>query len=265
MSIAQWHVDSHLGGCVSCGCAACAEVLNYAAGQLLYARATRGDPLADPITLCVTEAHAHLGHVVEYHQQPVGILCLFFNHPYQFTDADRRLLGIFAAALSGEENRKRTDAELRASDERYRQIVQTANEGIWVTDEQDQITFANHRLARMLGYTPEELMQRAARDFIDPAEVCGSRISTASRPPGAAQPVRAPAPAQGRAGALGLGLRRRRSSTTTASTGAALPCLPMSPSAAILKPNCGRCKNSNPSASSPGASRTISIIFWPPS
>jgi PAS domain S-box-containing protein len=170
-AVAQWHVDSHLADCVACGCAACTEALNYTAGQLQHVNAARGNPLADPLTLCVSETHTHLGHLVECHQQPVGILCLYFNRPYQVTDADRRLLGIFAAALGGEENRKRTDAELRASDERYRQIVQTANEGIWVTDEQDQVTFANHRLARMLGYTPEELMHRPARDFVDPADL----------------------------------------------------------------------------------------------
>ena len=170
-AVAEWHVDSHLAHCVQCGCAACSEVLNYAAGQLLYTSKTRGNPLADPITICATETHTHLGHVVECHQEAVGILCLFFDRPYQPSEGDRRLMGIFTSALGGEENRKRTDAELRASDERYRQIVQTANEGIWVTDEQDHITFANHRLARMLGYTPEQLMHRPARDFIDPADL----------------------------------------------------------------------------------------------
>jgi two-component system cell cycle sensor histidine kinase/response regulator CckA len=85
--------------------------------------------------------------------------------------ADRRLLGIFAAALGAEENRKRTDDELRASDERYRQIVQTANEGIWVTDEHDQITFVNHRLTEMLGYAPEEMLHRPVQDFIEPADL----------------------------------------------------------------------------------------------
>lgn len=169
-AVAQWHVDNHLAGCVRCGCAACAEALNYAAGQLQHVQTARANPLTDPIMLRVTEAHAHLSHIVECHQEPVGILCLFFNRPYESTDADRRLLGIFAAALGGEENRKRTDAELRAIDGRYRQIVQTANEGIWVTDEQDRVTFANQRLARMLGYTPEELLHQPAGNFIDPSE-----------------------------------------------------------------------------------------------
>jgi PAS domain S-box-containing protein len=169
--VAQWHVDAHLGDCLRCGCDACKEAVRYATGQVPHVDVIRANPLATTITLCATPSHAHLGHVVECHQERVGILCLFFNRPYQITNADRRLLGIFAAALGGEENRKRTDAELRASDERYRQIVQTANEGIWVTDEQDHVTFANHRLAQMLGYTPEELLQRPARDFIDPADL----------------------------------------------------------------------------------------------
>jgi len=170
-AVAQWHVDAHLSACVKCGCPACAQTLNYTAGQLQHLNLARGNPMADPITLVVSDTHAHVGHVVECHQEPVGILCLYFNRPYKPTEADCRLLGIFAAALGGEENRKRTDAELRASDERYRQIVQTANEGIWVTDEQDHITFANQRLARMVGYTPEELMHRPAREIIEPGDL----------------------------------------------------------------------------------------------
>jgi PAS domain S-box-containing protein len=169
--VAQWHVDAHLADCLRCGCDACAEAVRYATGRVPHLEALRTNPLVTPVTLCATASHAHLGHLVECHQERVGILCLFFNRPYQITNADRRLLGIFAAALGGEENRKATDAELRASDERYRQIVQTANEGIWVTDEQDRVTFANHRLAQMLGYTPEELLQRPARDFIDSADL----------------------------------------------------------------------------------------------
>ena len=170
-TVAEWHVGKHLSDCLQCGCAACTETLNYTAGQLLHVSTSQTNPLADPITLRAWENHSHLGHIIECHQEPVGILCLFFNRPYRPSEADRRLLGIFASALGAEENRRRTDAELRASDERYRQIVQTANEGIWVTDEHDRITFANHRLAKMLGYPPEELLQRPVRDFIDPADL----------------------------------------------------------------------------------------------
>jgi PAS domain S-box-containing protein len=169
-AVAEWHLEKHLADCAACGCAACAETLNYAAGHLQHVRVARDNPLADPIAVSASAHHALLGYVVECHREPAGILCLYFDRPYQVNESDRRLMGIFASALGGEENRKRTDAELRASDERYRQIVQTANEGIWVTDERDRITFSNHRLAQMLGYKPEELLQRPVRDFLDSSE-----------------------------------------------------------------------------------------------
>jgi PAS domain S-box-containing protein len=170
-AVAEWRVTGRLATCIRCGCPACATTLNYAAGHLQHVQTASSNPLADRLTFCGSEAHAHLGHVVECHQQPVGILSLFFNRPYQSSEADGRLLGIFAAALGGEENRKRTAAELRASDERYRQIVQTSNEGIWVTDERDHLTFANQRLARMLGYDPGDLLGRPVRDFMEATEL----------------------------------------------------------------------------------------------
>ncbi|MEP6549838.1 MAG: PAS domain S-box protein, partial [Gemmatimonadales bacterium] len=47
---------------------------------------------------------------------------------------------------------------LRTSEERYRRIVETANEGIWTIDENSCTTFVNGQMARMLGYTVQELI-----------------------------------------------------------------------------------------------------------
>jgi two-component system cell cycle sensor histidine kinase/response regulator CckA len=58
---------------------------------------------------------------------------------------------------------------LRASEEKYRTIVTTADEGIWTLDAGARITFANERMASMLGYTVEEIIGRALEDFVDPS------------------------------------------------------------------------------------------------
>ncbi|MFC1957753.1 PAS domain S-box protein [Chloroflexota bacterium] len=47
--------------------------------------------------------------------------------------------------------------ELRASEERYRELFESAHDSIWVHDLQDNITAANKSLARLTGYTPKEL------------------------------------------------------------------------------------------------------------
>lgn len=45
---------------------------------------------------------------------------------------------------------------LRESEEKYRNIVETANEGIWIFDSDIKVTYANNKIAEMLGYVPEE-------------------------------------------------------------------------------------------------------------
>ncbi len=48
--------------------------------------------------------------------------------------------------------RKRTETALRESERKYRQIVELAQEGIWIIDRKATIQFVNPRLADMLGY-----------------------------------------------------------------------------------------------------------------
>lgn len=65
--------------------------------------------------------------------------------------------------------RKEAERALRESEEKYRQIVETAHEGIWVVDGQAMTTFVNPRLAEMLGYTDTEMSERTLFEFLDPA------------------------------------------------------------------------------------------------
>ncbi len=62
-----------------------------------------------------------------------------------------------------------TDA-LRESLDRYRKIVFTANEGIWIVNQQLRTEFANPQMAHMLGYQPEEIRGRSAFHFIPLAD-----------------------------------------------------------------------------------------------
>jgi two-component system cell cycle sensor histidine kinase/response regulator CckA len=59
---------------------------------------------------------------------------------------------------------------LRESEERYRLIVETAAEGVWMIDADEVTTFVNPRLAEILGVPMEEIVGRSAYDFIAPEE-----------------------------------------------------------------------------------------------
>jgi PAS domain S-box-containing protein len=63
-------------------------------------------------------------------------------------------------------DRREAHDSLRASEQRLRTLMDTAHEGIWILDADDRTTFANGRLAEMLGYEPAELSGRPVYDFL---------------------------------------------------------------------------------------------------
>lgn len=58
---------------------------------------------------------------------------------------------------------------LQAAEVRYRHIVETAGEGIWLFDAGLRTEYVNPQLAQMLGYGVEEMLQRPIFDFMDQA------------------------------------------------------------------------------------------------
>lgn len=64
-------------------------------------------------------------------------------------------------------HRKALEQALRNSEERYRRIVQTAEEGVWEIDANANTSFVNPKMAKMLGYTPEEMLGRSLTGFMD--------------------------------------------------------------------------------------------------
>jgi PAS domain S-box-containing protein len=56
--------------------------------------------------------------------------------------------------------------ELRESEERYRTLIETALEGVWVTDLENKTIYINPALEQMLGYTLDEIKGRSVIDFL---------------------------------------------------------------------------------------------------
>ena len=83
------------------------------------------------------------------------------------------------AAMRGE--RRAAEQALRESEARYRLIVETAEEGVWLFDHSDRISLANARMASMLGYEAVELIGRSIDDFIDPADADAARDALTQR------------------------------------------------------------------------------------
>jgi PAS domain S-box-containing protein len=67
--------------------------------------------------------------------------------------------------------RKQAEDELRASEERYRTLVEQGSDGIFVSDSQGHYIDVNTSGCRMLGYTRDELLGLSIADVIMPEEI----------------------------------------------------------------------------------------------
>jgi PAS domain S-box-containing protein len=56
---------------------------------------------------------------------------------------------------------------LKASERKYRELVELAQEGIWAIDREGRTTLVNAKMAEMLGYDPDEMMGKPFFDFMD--------------------------------------------------------------------------------------------------
>ena len=66
--------------------------------------------------------------------------------------------------------RERMAQEIRESEELYRTLVETMNEGLVLEDKAGYLVFVNERFAQMLGYSRDEMIGRSYANFVEEAE-----------------------------------------------------------------------------------------------
>ncbi len=66
--------------------------------------------------------------------------------------------------------RQRLDKALKDADARFRRMIETTQEGVWIFDEELRVTYANQRTCDMLRFHLERMLGRPVTDFIPAAE-----------------------------------------------------------------------------------------------
>jgi PAS domain S-box-containing protein len=119
----------------------------------------------------------------------VGLMEVYYRKAKSFTDEEinffTTLSGIISTTVENEQLQselgrmnveleqwvaEKTE-ELRASEERYRTLVENANESIFVLAENGDIVFANEQAARLTGYAKYDLLHKNLFElFVDPGK-----------------------------------------------------------------------------------------------
>ena len=79
---------------------------------------------------------------------------------------DHKNGNLIRTAVTDIHSRHQAEDSLRKSEERYRGLVETMQEGLGVADQYYQFTFVNQRFCEMLGYHHDEMIGRHLLDFV---------------------------------------------------------------------------------------------------
>ena len=105
-----------------------------------------------------TPAEVWLGVPLKHQDDIIGVMVVQnYTDPYCYDQTDVNILVSVADQVALALQSKQTEKELQESEEKFRHIVTTVREGILSMDADWKITFANAHLAKMFGYTHEEL------------------------------------------------------------------------------------------------------------
>lgn len=97
----------------------------------------------------------------------IGVFNTESTEPDAYDETDQRFLEMVASQLAAALHSTDLLEEIQANEAKYRRIVETANEGIWVIDAGGMTTFVNKRMAEMLGYGTSEMLGTSLFDFMD--------------------------------------------------------------------------------------------------
>jgi PAS domain S-box-containing protein len=100
----------------------------------------------------------------------INALNLGVNRYLQKGGDPKALYGVLAQAIVQEVNHKRAERLMCESEEKYRNLVERASDGITITQD-NIIKYANQSLASITGYTVEELIESSYTNYIHSDEI----------------------------------------------------------------------------------------------
>ncbi len=127
---------------------------------------------ASPLKKGVPEGHVEVRrhmNVPVFDGRRIVIVAGVGNKPERYDDSDVRQLKLLMSGMWRIVERKRSEAALRESEEKYRILVEHAGEAIFVAQD-GRLKFANAKTSRITGYSQQEIFSLPMIDFIHPED-----------------------------------------------------------------------------------------------
>jgi two-component system cell cycle sensor histidine kinase/response regulator CckA len=110
-----------------------------------------------------------LGVPLKTEGRTIGVLVVqSYTEGVRYSETDKHILQFVSTQVAMAIERKRGEAALRASEEKFRSFIETTTDWVWSIDRDGVHTYSNPAVAGILGYEPAELVGASAFDLMHP-------------------------------------------------------------------------------------------------
>jgi len=118
----------------------------------------------------VIEAGIPEYNIVEPYTRFDGIQAWAKTNKVPLKDANGTVIGVLGTYEDITEL-KRAEEAMKESEEKYRNLIESLQQGVWLIDKDAYTTFVNPPMAEMLGYTVDEMQGKHLFDFMDEKDI----------------------------------------------------------------------------------------------
>lgn len=171
-SLSQWHTPAELSSVSEPKNHICNDVIQYGSDQVFLVQDLQNTPYAKINPDIVTyQLQTYVGQVVRCGGEPIGSLSVVYQNHFIPSEAEKQLMGIIAAAIGVEEERKREAVVWAQNEAKWRSLIQTSSNLITILDADETIRYASPAVQGVLGYKPKELIGKSTCEFVHSDDV----------------------------------------------------------------------------------------------
>ncbi|MBD1901581.1 PAS domain S-box protein [Trichocoleus sp. DQ-A3] len=150
----------------------CYDVIQQGSNQPYVVQDLPNTPYAhrDPWVIPY-QLQTYVGQAVRCAGEYIGSLCVVYQNQFVPTESDKKLIGIMAAAIGVEEERKREAVVWAQNEGKWRSLLQNSSNLITILEADGTIKYASPAIEGILGYKQKELIGKNTFDLVHPEDV----------------------------------------------------------------------------------------------
>jgi PAS domain S-box-containing protein len=121
--------------------------------------------------IALYQLKTYIGQGVKCGGEFIGSLCIVYQHEFVPSATEKRLLGIIAAAIGVEEERKREAVVWAQNEAKWRSLLHNSSNLITILEADGSIRYASPAIQNLLGYKSAELIGKNIFEFVHPADI----------------------------------------------------------------------------------------------